>query len=144
MTFLGAFFLLGVAAGFPSSFGCFVVTSKYVIFLFCLFFSFSFVLCGWSCVFVDETMEISSLAGSLATLLGSGVIATVTSVDWRLGVGGSTTVLVLGVGVNDNFVCCGPGELISLSLLTLVCLDLRPPLGDASYPVVLVGLRFPF
>ena len=96
------------------------------------------------CVFVDETMEISSLAGSLATLLGSGVIVTVTSVDWPLGVGGSTTVLVLGVGANDNFICCGPVDPILLSLSTLICLDLRPPLGEASFPAVLVGFCLPF
>ena len=142
MTFFCVFFLLGVAAGFPSSLGCFVA-SKYVMVLLCWNVSFSFVLC-WSCVPVEDTTEISSFIGSLATFPGSGVIATVTSVDWRLGVGGSTSVLELLVGANDNFVCFGPGELISLAVSTQVCLVLSPPLGDASFPVVLVGFRFPF
>ena len=89
-------------------------------------------------------MSVVSLAGRLPTLPGSGVTATVTLLNWHLGVGGSTTILVLGVGANDNFVCCGPGNLILLSLSTLVCLDLRPPLGAASFLVALEGFRFAF
>ena len=149
----GAFFLLGFAAGLSSSLACLsssfecFVASKYVIFLFCFVFSFVLSLCGLSVVLVEESMDISSLPGSLATFPGSGVIAAVASLFDRrfvVGVGVSTVFLVLVVGANDSFVCCGPGELISLSLCTRVCLVLRPPLGEASFPAVLVGLRFPF
>ena len=90
----GAFFLLGFAAGLSSSLACLsssfecFVASKYVIFLFCFVFSFVLSLCGLSVVLVEESMDISSLPGSLATFPGSGVIAAVTSlVDWRFVVG---------------------------------------------------------
>ena len=140
---LGAFFLLGFAAGFSSSLDC-IVASKYVIFLFCFVVSFCVFFCWLSGVFVDDTVTEASTSGRCATLPGSGVIAAVASLGIFIGVfiGVSTAFLVLVVGANVNFVCCGPGELISFSLSTRVCFVLRPPLGEASFLTVLVGFRF--
>jgi hypothetical protein len=148
----GAVVLLGVAAGLAScSPGC-NVASKYVSFL----VGFSFCLVVFLLVFsveLVEAMDMSSLVLSLAALPGSGlslaalpgsgVMAAEVAFVWLLGVGG-TTVLAVVDGAKDNFVCCGPGEAVSLSLSTLVCFVLRPPLGEASFPVVLVGFRFAF
>ena len=67
------------------------------------------------------------------------------SLEMSFGVGGAIVAIVaLVVGAKVSLVCCGPGELVPLGLATRVCLDLSPPLGDASFPFVLVGFRLLF
>ncbi len=48
------------------------------------------------------------------------------------------------VGAKDNFVCCGPDLFAPLAFATRVCFVLSLPLGDASFPLELVGLRLDF
>jgi hypothetical protein len=86
---------------------------------------------------------VSSFVLSHAAFPGSGVIAAEGSVVVPVGVGGTAFWAVVD-RAKVNFVCFGPGEPVSLALSTLVCLVLRPPRGEASFPAVLVGLRFDF
>ena len=86
-------------------------------------------------------MGLSGRGGSFAA---SGVMAII-ALELSCGVGGALVAIVaLAVGAKVSLVCCGPGELISLALATRDCLDLLPPLGDASFPFVLVGFRLFF
>ena len=67
------------------------------------------------------------------------------SLEVSFGAGDAITALAaLAVGATVILVCCGPVELVPLALATRVCLDLSPPLGDASFPFVLVGFRLFF
>ena len=73
------------------------------------------------------------------------MIAVVGSVvDVVVGVGGGFLPAEVLVGANLIFVCWGPVGSIPSELWTLVCFDFSPRLGDASLPLLLVGLRLPF
>ena len=71
------------------------------------------------------------------------MIAIVVAVGALLGVIGSAFIVVT-VGANLIFVCCGPVGSVPAALWTLVCLDFSPPRGEASLPLLLVGLRLFF
>ena len=63
------------------------------------------------------------------------------------GVGAGARVVAmfaLAVGAKVSLVCCGPGKPVPRPFATLVCLDFSPPLGDASFPFVLVDFRLLF
>ena len=89
------------------------------------------VLVGDVSVFVAPVL-VAFAGGARA----SGETIAVASGCVLFGVGGITVV-----GAKDNFVCFGPPELVYVAVDTLVCLDLMPPLGDSSLPLVLVDFR---
>ena len=107
----------------------------------CGFFDF-FVFLGlflFSDVLVDSMSVVLVGWDSRATPCpGSGVIAVVIGMAFRVGGGLATAV---AVGAKVSLVCFWPGELAPLPLATLVCFDFIPPLGELSLPVVLVGFH---
>jgi hypothetical protein len=132
--------LLIEAAGFALSPESMVVMDDFVLVLFVIFLFFLFFLEELSLFDMSLSEEFSE--GSHPTPRPSGVIATVVSTfSFPIGVPPS---LAVEVGANDSLVCFGPVETIPLSLLTLVCLVLIPPRGEASMPLVLVGFLFNF
>ena len=72
-----------------------------------------------------------------------GVITIVVTVGALSGVVGSAFILVTVVAI-EIFVCWGPVDFVPKAPLTLVCLDFSPPRGEASLPLLLVGLRLFF
>ena len=154
----------GCAAGFASesdktigsAASCGVRKSTLVFFFFFVLFfvCFSSVTISMSESGSGSSVGLSGRGGSLVAL---GVMA-ILSLGVGFGAGfGVTVVLValavlvvlavlvaLAVGAKVSLVCCGPGELVPLAVATLVCLDLSPPRGDASFPLVLVGFRLLF
>jgi hypothetical protein len=114
----------------------FVVWYVKLCFFFFLFFCFSTVfLIGIS---VSDPVGLSGKGGSRAT---SGVTVVIAP-GVVFGVGGALTALL--VGANDNFVCRWADSLIPVVLVTRVCFAFSPPLGEASFPLELVGFRFVF
>ena len=118
---------------------------------FCVLFVLFFV-CSLSVdISMSESGSSVGLSGRGGSLAALGVMA-VLSLGMGFGAGvGVTVVLValtvlvaFAVGAKVSLVCCGPGELVPLAVATLVCFDLFPPLGDASFPLVLVGFRLFF
>ena len=81
--------------------------------------------------------------GLAAAWLGLGVIAIVVAVGALSGVVGSAFIVVTVVA-NEIFVCWGPVDFVPNAPLTIVCLDFSPPCGEASLPLLLVGLRLCF
>ena len=138
--------------GSSASLGVRKSTFVFFVVLFFVGFSVDISMSG-SCVSVG----LSGRGGSLAA---SGVIAVIL-LEMSFGVGVVALVVILvaialaivalamalfavAVGAKVNLVCCGPCEFVPLAFATLVCLDLSPPRGDASFPFVLVGLRLFF
>jgi hypothetical protein len=106
---------------------------------------------------MSESCFLVGLSGRGGSLAASGVIAVIL-LEMSFGVGVAMVLVALAmalvalavvlvavaVGVKVSLVCCGPYELVPLAVATLVYLDLSPPRGDASFPLVLVGFRLFF
>ena len=109
------------------------------------------VFVAYVAFFVFALSVLNNSGGSLrladggfnAAWFGSGVIAFVVAFGTLVGVFGGAFIVVT-VGENVIFVCCGPVGSVLMALWTLVCLDFSPPRGEASLPLLLVGLRLFF
>jgi len=87
---------------------------------------------------VMAIMEVSFGVG-VVLVLAAGLVARATAL-----LALATALVGLAVGAKVSLVCFEPVELIPLVVDTRVCLDLSPPRGDASFPLVLVGFRLFF
>ena len=98
------------------------------------------VLVAFTCMSCDGGLSMAIDVAVVAFVRGARASGETTMVGTCCTLFGVVGITV--DGANDNFVCFGPPELISVAVVTRVCLDLIPPLGDSSLPLVLVALRF--